>query len=1334
MGAFIFVVCAAMIALVVFIQTASFGNLVTKIVSDISQRKLNVGVEVKSISLSVFPPGLEFNQVKVRKKFSEDENFSGEFGQIGIYLSLIELEEKKLSFGEIKISDSVIDYKYRKSEEELTEIDQNLIKKIFKAPDDLPVRLDTLILENTKINANYDVLEARRLKLFRNGKAFVVRFHLSNIRPQENSAFALDEIWGDAEIGQQQIKLYRLKLQHDVHTVILKGMIKDYYRLRKSEVSLNGEAQVYLAFLKNELTLPEMVSFTEGNARLNFDFQLKDMKPSGTLDLYAEKLKASFAHADELRAYFKLTDSRVILDKLSLQNGAEKLSLKTPVSIFNLADHSYLRSPINVDVSSLTLTNALRILGPRLSSLHGELNGQLKFEYRDHDLFFTPSGKFIVNNLALVVGKETKATTILKIKRAVFSETKFSVIKGEFQMTAQVVLPRSRLQVKGHVKKNRAEFNIPNTQINLEDFGNIANLDIKGAGELAVTVSGPLESTQINLTGKTKGFELLGYKLDETEKNITLNLGDDEVVINKMESSIGKTHLSGTGTVNWGNAEIALGISSTDTNANDLSNILHPIFSKLTFLPHDLDFKAKIDLDIFGKYRLDDLKIRSSIDFIDLAAYGETLPIGALNLTLANNLLSFSNFEAEKGKGRIAGFFKIDLKSDRMDLAFDWDNLELSTFNFGKKIGLNIQSFMSGKISGGGPSTDYLLKLNTIAYDTRSQGYRFQDSDINLAIRPKKIQGRLNLLGNIIQSNFDLAFKPASASNFTLKLMAKDLKPFLVATLGQHLQRENISGSLIFETEASFQDDFKEIFFSGFLKELNFNHPEFNVNYSSERPQLSVRHSVVNSWNLRINQSDLQLTTSGEGTLGKSVSLRHEILFNSKIVEILLPQILSAEGFVKNIFRIDGRGSDYNYAFNTSTKKLDLSVDQLPVLITDLHFNMDYARKRLSVAELGARMDSGLVNVKGDIYFEDEHPDVNLKFSLDRAEVPLFGKSSVNVTGEGIILGNSFPYIIGGEIIFNKAQFINELNEFSTRSAGFSQVRFLPQNQESPLGKMFNLNLNLKAENPIRITNSLMDVALIGEVRLLGNPARPRGEGGLTSPANSSRIFFKNNEYQIISANINFNPKKEISNPDFDIRALTLISSYKVYPKAYGDLERFNFDLSSEPTLPRNSILSLIAFGYTNEIQNSLYATDQQSLTQVGVGSFVFDRFKISDILNKQFGLQVNLGTLIEQSQTDSLLSGRSQDSGNLGAGSLGRTRSATRIELKKRLDEALTLSVSSTMGGSIGQRQSMNLNYGLSKNIQVEGVYELRTNEEGQEDIIYNSIGGDIKFRRTFK
>ena len=380
-------------------------------------------------------------------------------------------------------------------------------------------------------------------------------------------------------------------------------------------------------------------------------------------------------------------------------------------------------------------------------------------------------------------------------------------------------------------------------------------------------------------------------------------------------------------------------------------------------------------------------------------------------------------------------------------------------------------------------------------------------------------------------------------------------------------------------------------------------------------------------------------------------------------------------------------------------------------------------------------MDNGYALFKGDVFFDDQEPDVNIKYVLDRAEIPILGKSIVNLTGEGIILGSERPYDVGGEISINKALIVNELSDFTAKGGGMGDVRYLPKNQESALGKLLRLNVNVKADNNIRITNSLMDVSLRGEARIFGSPTRPRGEGRLYSPVNSSRVFFKNNEYTITSADIAFTPKKDITNPDFDIEALTFITNYRVIAKAYGDLERFNFDLTSDPPLSRNSILSLIAFGYTDELQNSIAQKDQQSLTQIGVGSFVFDRFKISDILNKQFGLQVNLGTVFEQSGTDSLLSGRSQEGQNPGGNAgLGRTKSATKIELKKRLDEALSLSVSSTMGGSIGQRQSMNLTYSVNKKAQLEGVYELRTNAEGEEDIIDNSIGGDVKFRWTFK
>ena len=1335
-GAFIFVLIACSIALVIFVQTKSFGRVLTRVITDISEKKFDTELKVRNISFNLFPPGIELNDVDLFKKISETEYLEAELGKVGIYLGLIELEEKNIALGEIKVSESYIKYVGKESDEEIKEIDQKIIDRIFKAPALFPIRLDTVLIENTKIFFNHDLLEAKRFKLYKKDKSFITRFHLANIRPTKESDFILDEIWGDAEITKKDINIYRIKIQHDVQAALIKGKVSNYSKLKNASAELNGEVNAYFANLMNEF-MPTMdkVIFDDGSGRVGFKLKYSEQLLSGTADIYIKDLDSNILKASELRSLIKFENGKVSVDKLNLENHDENLRLVNPVTIYDFNKKEVPTLKLSVNLENFKLTNSLQALGPDFKILRGELNGEARIEIENSDIRILPKDGFYIKNLGLVTGEGSKSFTILMIKNAKLSKSEIAFINKEFSIDSEIDLKNSKLHVKGFVNDKKVSFVVPETKIDLSDFGGISQLGIKGVGPLSITVEGPPSETIIDIKGKTEGFEILGYHLDRADKKISINLGNSIVEIDKLESLVGKTRLSGIGTVNYKDEDIAIGITSNDANSGDLIQILDPIFNKLDFLPSDLDFKARVDADIFGKYKFNDLKIRTKVEFSDLTAASETISAGSFDLTLSNKVISVKNLEAIKGRGSFDGEFLFDLSNDSFDLKMFWENLELQSFQLIKKLGINLETLISGKIKGGGFTKDYKLNLEATAFDSRALNYLFDDSSIELLIQSKRLKGKANFLGSILTTDFSFGLDVNTDSRFDFKVSSQNIKPVLVAVLGKHLETENFSGIIDFDVQSKFDYGFKNLDLEASLNKFIFNHPEFNVDYKSSRPEFYVKDSRIQRWNLSVKQPDLYIDTKGEGTFGDRVSLIQEFHVNSKILELLSSKILSSQGFIRNIAKVNGNKDKFDFSLTSKTSDLDLSIEQVPLQLNDLKYNIDFAKKRLQIHEFSTSLDNGVFSILGDVFFDGEHPDVNLKFNLNKAEIPILGDSSINISGEGIILGNNYPYTVGGEIIINKGNIVEELNNFSSKSAAFSQVRFLPRNQESVAGKMFTINLNVKAENPVRISNSLMDIAFIGEMRLTGNPSRPRGEGRLTSPVNSSRIFFKNNEYQILSADINFSPKKEITNPDFDIQALTIISNYKIYPKAYGDLERFNFDLTSEPVLPRNSILSLIAFGYTDEIQTALYAKDQRSLTQVGVGSFVFDRFKISDILNKQFGLQVNLGTVIEQSSTDSLLSGRSQSRGSgQTAGALGRTRSATKIELKKRLDEALTLSVSSTMGGSIGQRQSMNLNYGLTKSIQLEGVYELRTNEEGEADIIYNSIGGDLKFRRTFK
>ncbi|MES2528511.1 MAG: translocation/assembly module TamB domain-containing protein [Bdellovibrionota bacterium] len=1332
LGAIVFIVCASIAAFVVFVHTNSFGNLLTRVISDLSLKKTNTHISIRNIGISVFPPGIELNRVKVKKMMGPDELLYAELGKLGFYISLIELEERKLTFGEIRISDSVIDYDFPKKDEETTEIDRKLINKIFDLSEEAPVRIDTLLIENTRIHANHDLMEARRLKIFKKGKDFIARFHLSNIKPVADNDFSIDEAWGDLEISRNSIDIYRLKVLHDVQTLLVKGKIKNYPRLKAADADLNGEAHFHLRNFEKQISLPKEISFDRGFANAAFRMAYKNGSLEGSSQISVDELKSSILHAEKILAELKLSKNEVILQSAEIVNELERASLKAPVTIFDIDNKKFLPQTLKANLANLHLPNVLRFV-PNLSVIKGEMTGDVSITHTAGDFNFKPENGFVIRNLGLVVGKE-KPFPIIMVKSATMKDGNVSIIDGEVHISSNVTLPKSKFDVDGFVAKDRARFSIVDAQIDLEDLGNIARLDVKGVGTLGVEVSGTLKDTNINLKGKLRGFEVLGYRLGETETEMTVALGDDSVLINKFESKFGSTPISGTGAVNWDNGDIALGINSPFTNYHDLSQVLAPIFNKIDFLPQDLNFFAKVDASIYGKINMDGLKVKAGVKFNDLVAYGETINSGSLDLKLADQVLTFSNIDAEKGNGEITGSFNYFLNQNRLRTSMRWENIALSSFNVSKLLHLNIDSLVSGSLVGEGPVKDYTLNLKTKLFNTKSPNYKFEDTDFEMAIHPDYCKGRLDFLGDSLTSVFDVALNKKGSSRINVKVNLPDAKPLLVALLGQHLDTEKIRSRVFFDLSTHFSGFFNDMNLTAQMKEFSFVHPEFRFEYASNAPDFIIRNNAIEKWNMEVSQQDLKFSAKGSGVFGNDVSLLQEIEVNSKIMEILVAPVLSSEGFIKNAAKITSKGDSYNLSLSSKTDKLNLSLEGVPFPLNDLRYNLELTDSRLIIHELRSAMDNGYALFRGDVFFDQDDPDVNIKYILDRAEIPILGKSVINLTGEGIIMGSKKPYDVTGEIQINRALVVNELNEFSSKASGIGDVKYLPKNQESLLGKLLRLNLNVKADNNIRVTNSLMDVSLRGETRIFGSPTRPRGEGRLYSPLNSSRVFFKNNEYTINSADIAFSPKKDLFNPDFDIEAMTFISNYRVKARAYGDLERFNFDLSSDPPLARNSIFSLIAFGYTQELQNSLTQKDQQSLTQIGMGSFVFDRFKISDILNKQFGLQVNLGTVFEQSGTDSLLSGRSQEGQNLGSGSLGRTKSATKIELKKRLDEAMSLSVSSTMGGSIGQRQSMNLTYSVNRNVQLEGVFENRTAAEGEQDIINQSAGGDLKFRWTFK
>jgi len=1040
-AAFCFIVLTSALAMVLFVQTKSFGKFASKVITDVSERRAGVKIKVKDLKISLFPPGAELNRVTFEKKL-EDGNVEAQLGKIGVYLNLFEIEERRLVFGEINISDSVIEVTKPESKEPLTEIDQKVINNAFDTFDHLPVRINTIILENTKISLNHDLLDIKRFKVFKQDNGLVARFHVANINPDPKLNFILDEIWGDLKINRHNINIQRLKIQHDVQSVVVKGKVENYRLLKNAKASISGESHLYLKNIKDLYTLSNGVVINDGVSELRFDIHYAKSKLSGEIFTITKDLDSSVLDAEKLEIGLAVQNDEILLSSFSYLKGNESAQLAAPTVVADFKRKNYLPESARITLSNVTFENALQYFGKSLESLKGNVSGTLDIFYRSGDLEIGLEDGFTAKGLGFATKSKLEIVTL---KLAKFNKTKVSVVNKSIDINTEINLSHSKFQLSGSIHKGLINLNVDRGQIDLEDFGNIANLGVKGAGPLSIEIIGPGNDLDLNFQGQMSGFEVLGYKLGKADIDLGIGLGASTVTIKKFDSIYGATNLTGNGVVNYGNADIALGINTTATNFHDLSGILTPVLGKIKTLPADLDFAAGVDAYIFGKTRAGQIKIKSDVRFTDLVAYGEVLNEGHFTIGLAKDTFSLENFEASKSKGTIQGKFAMVLPTGAFDADFIWENLQPSNFNGPKKAGLNFDGRFSGRARGGGAAKNFLVSVDGRLFDTRAANYKLDDSLLNLKIKPEKISGTLDIFGDMVTSDFEFMLDQSRRSTLNVDLNLPDIKPFAVALFGQHVENETVTGRLFFNLNSSFDSKLEHLDLKATLRQLAFQHESFVVNYKADRPQFLIENSDIKKWDLKIDDGDLTVNTSGAGKFHKNAQLSHNLEFNAKILQIFLSPVLSADGFINANVKVSNKNDRYDFGLTSSAKDLGLSIEGAPFPLDKINYQLSFQDKRLIIKEMSAAFDAGNAALKGDVYFDNEEPDINIRFNLERAEVPIFTKSVLNMTGEGIIIGNNRPYNLGGEIFLNKVQIVNELSDFNKKT-GFGQVRFLPRN------------------------------------------------------------------------------------------------------------------------------------------------------------------------------------------------------------------------------------------------------------------------------------------------
>lgn len=124
------------------------------------------------------------------------------------------------------------------------------------------------------------------------------------------------------------------------------------------------------------------------------------------------------------------------------------------------------------------------------------------------------------------------------------------------------------------------------------------------------------------------------------------------------------------------------------------------------------------------------------------------------------------------------------------------------------------------------------------------------------------------------------------------------------------------------------------------------------------------------------------------------------------------------------------------------------------------------------------------------------------------------------------------------------------------------------------------LDLNGIADETIRIRNNLADATAKGEFRIVGDTSRVIVLGSFD--VTEGKVEYRGNRYDVKRATVDFQDPRR-NNPRIDARAETKKGNVAVTVSVTGTLEKYEVDLTSDPPLGKNDLVSLLSLGVTTQ-------------------------------------------------------------------------------------------------------------------------------------------------------
>lgn len=1333
---------AAIASLVIYVQSEHFAGIIKRELHHRLAGQLGVSVEFDRLEVNILPPG--FGMKNARMEILRPDNELGlpmdsvlKAERLGLNLRALQGISRGLTINKFFLSGAEIRIKLPQKtntgNSPGTPISA-LVSKPLRVPvsDEFYLYLRQIELRDTVVDISVGTTRVNvdNIKYFSvspsSGHTTIV-YNLEKAgyypggtgRPQFLEAFS-----GNLEISPKEVKITTLDIQRGEVAAHIEGALAGNIDVPDR---MKGNLRAIVRGTANGLAefVPDLKGMTgDISAELHAEGDSKNYALKGTVAL--EKFKHGMWEFDRIDAAGEFNGSEISLESVKVAKGAGVISIK-PLSL--QLPLQKLDRVVELEFSKVNFHSFAGELLKDVNNIEAELNGSLAAKIslaktgsnlKLVSLEIQPDlelSQFELNNQNW--GKTRTKHVIFGLRRARLQGS-VDVKDGNLDIPgAKITFATGVLNVSGGVTAKDG-FQIRGTAEKIDlgaEAGAVGGIPLKGVGAFGVRVYGPADKLKIDFTLGTKESNFVDIAFGELNGTLTLDDNSSVLSILGVQGKRGTTSYRMNGFINLASDSDRLDIEAAFSKAtpDELFTMFAEQIKDISWIPHGMQGEVSGKVRVHGGYTDVDktLLVTATLQARDLLYKGEHVSELRAEAGLNAGTYFARNVWAKKYNTLAAGEISYSPQG-RMKYWFKADKGKLRDIDYFSSLQFPIDAAMSAQGNGEGPWDK--LKSRTEVRISNAHVHTQSVPDLTLAMDTDNGATNIEGIFGARSGVLGLQMHPQGGSRLGLEFNQANFSFLLCIlnklTCGDPGTSAAVSGAAKFTWPGN---DWLKLSGSGEFRGLTFGKRDYRVHVPG------VISLTANGGMLRFKPFEVvgddtrfQLDLAARADLSE-VNARAKGEADMQFLELITGLIEESKGLLRINAGVSGSKKDLDLFGDFWINNGYVRASGVDAPAEALKGNIHLQGSRATVTSLEGNIGGGSLTGSGYVeLFLDRAPVFNLALNMNNNRLKFFPVNYAEFDSARLTLtGDKPPYVFGGSAKVRKM--VMRRNFDLSDSKQIRTSKYLPSIVSGDKG-FYEIKIKALAESGMLVQNDLLDAEFRGEVTLLNSFEFPQITG--RAELVRGKLLFRNAAFNLDHAVVRL-PSPDVFDPQFSIGGQTTVDGYKITIFASGSADNKKITFSSNPSLPQEDILSLLAFGIKGDETKRVSPEDLTAITYTEVGSILLEQLKINkDLQSKGFRLVV---TPYVSDNEANIIRPRSVNEA-----------ASPKVLVQKKIFSNLDATLGSTFGSSQTQDLEASVEYHLNKRVSVDGVFEQKQTLEAAEKS--SSYGADIKFRWGFK